>query len=145
MLGLWCILAVLLTTSASHLHPAPPVPHNVSESDLLQAFHAVFDPDNAVTSIEVPQMQLVLAQLHKQGILTPNLCHLPSARQALILMQNAKFLIEDDLREKNDWQIIYTEDRFQRSRSFAFVRFAMVECLLLISVAGLSYLIWKQA
>lgn len=119
--------------------------YNISDSDLLQAFNAVFDPKNTITSTLVPQMQLIFMQLHKQGIEQPiSLCHLPPSQQALILLQNAKFLIEDDLREKNDWQIIYTENRFQRTRSFAFVRFAMVECLLLISVTGLSYLIWKQ-
>lgn len=115
-----------------------------SDVELLDAFAVVFDPDNAVVSTRVTQVQLALQQLRKIGVVDLDLCALAPPRQALLLMQNAKFYIEEDLREKNDWKIVYTQNRFHRTRSYAFVRFAMVECLLLIAVVGLAYLIWKK-
>lgn len=89
---------------------------------------------------------MALDLLRKQGIdaSSGSLCNMTDDQQANILMQNARANIEIHLREASDWQVSVTDDGFKRQRSYEYVRFAVLECLLLVTVVALAYFLWSN-
>lgn len=116
----------------------------ISNETLIQAFIEVFDIKDKISEIRVEPLQLAIMQLQKHGVYVDDVCNLTEDKQALILMQNARAVIEIELQDKQDWQLSIYEHGFHRQRSYKFVRFAVVECLLIVTIVALAYLIWKH-
>ena len=100
--------------------------------------------EDSIADIGAEPIQLALMQLRKHGLDTSNLCNLTETQQAVIYMQNAKAIIEEELRDKQEWHLTVGKHHFHRDRAYSNVRFAVVECLLLVTVVALAFLIWTK-
>ena len=116
----------------------------VSNESLISAFIDVFELQDTILTIEVEPLQVALQQLRKNGIPLDNVCNMSEPLQARILMQNAKAITEFELMDKQDWRITMGKHHFKRQRSYSLVRFAVVECLLLVTVVALAFMIWVK-
>lgn len=116
----------------------------ISNESLIAAFIDVFELQDTILTIEVEPLQVALQQLRKNGVLIDNVCNMSESQQARILMQNAKAITEFELMDKQDWHITMGKHHFRRQRSYSLVRFAVVECLLLVTVVALAFMIWVK-
>lgn len=116
----------------------------ISNETLIQAFIEVFEIKDKIIEFSVEPLDLAIMQLQKQGVYVNSICNLSEYKQALVLMQNARAITEIELQDKQDWQMSVYEHGFHRQRSYKFVRFAVVECLLIVTIVALAYTLWKH-
>jgi len=122
-----------------------PLTSALSNTTLISAFSDVFNVHDIIADTTV--LEAALRELDKMGVdssLT-SLCSLPEDKVALLLMKAslAEFLI--GLQDGKDWSIVMLDSgHLVRERSFSAVRFAVVECLLLMSIVALGWSIWTN-
>jgi len=116
-----------------------------SNVTLIAAFINVFGVHDIVAETTV--MSVAMRELDKMGVssawATDRLCGLPEEQSALILIKAclAEFLI--GLQDDNDWSVVMLDSgHLSRVRSFSAVRFAVLECLLIVAVVALGWSVW---
>ena len=128
-----CVLFLLLITQTSAL----------SNSSLIAAFTEVFNVHDLIADATI--LNTALRELEKMGVSANGLRDLPEDQAALILMKAslAEFLI--GLQDDKDWSVVMMgTGHLVRERSFSAVRFAVFECLLVISVVALGWSVWTN-
>lgn len=109
---------------------------------LIAAFTEVFSVRDIVADTTI--LGAALRELDKMGVnIAAGWCNLPEEQVALILMKAclAEFLI--GLQDDKDWKIVMLDSgHLTRERSFSAMRFAVMECLLLIAVVALGWSVW---
>ena len=115
----------------------------LSNSSLIAAFTDVFNVHDIIADTTI--LNTALRELEKMGVGANGLQDLTEDQVALILMKAslAEFLI--GLQDDKDWSVVMMgTGHLVRERSFSAVRFAVFECLLVISVVALGWSVWTN-
>ena len=132
---LWCFCLLVVPCAA------------ISNSSLVAAFSSVFKVKDVISDAGTPVLRNALMELDKMGI-DPSLssvCSLSEDVVAKLLMKAALAEYVMGLQDPGDWAIVVADagtGQLTRQRSFSAVRFAVIESLLLIAVAGLGRAVW---
>ena len=106
-----------------------------------------FDSEQSLPNAPTLHTHTALQELDKMGVNHSALaCNISDDLMALVLMKAslAEFML--GLQDGKDWSIVMADDNghLVRERSFSSVRFAVVECLLLVAVVALGWSIWTN-
>ena len=133
-----CLLLLCVIAPASAL----------TNATLLEAFSDVFAVKDAIADFDSPVMAKAWMQLAKMGVGRDIRCNIDDQVLADVLMKAALGNLHLGLRDSTDWSVILADvgtGQLVRTRSFSAVRFAIIECLLLVAIVALGRAIWLQA
>jgi len=120
----------------------------LSNVTLIRAFTQTFKVKDTITDASTPVMNRIFHELDKLGIDSSmeSLCTLSDERVALILMKAVLAEYELGLQEDNDWNVVADLETGQltRTKIYSSTRFAIIESLLVASIATIVYVLWKN-
>lgn len=112
------------------------VVNGISDEVLYRSFCSVFDFRDEIKSPAA--LNTARSQLLKLGVdLSGNVTALPDEVMGLLLMKAALADYLTGLNEAGEWRIVVSDantGQLKRERAFSVMRFAVVECLLLLSI-----------
>jgi len=120
----------------------------LSNVTLIDAFAKTFKVKDSITDPSTPVMSRIFHELDKLGIDSSmeSLCTLSEEQVALILMKAVLAEYELGLQEDNDWNVVADLETGQltRTKIYSLTCFAIIESLLVASIATIVYVLWKN-